>query len=259
MEMHYDNEFHESLRARMNKRNFRRSELAWRDFVTAYPQCSKYEEIWLRSHRPGVSPLSMNIPWINFPALEYLRRHIRLHHRVFEWGMGGSTTFFLKHCRQIVSVEHSKEWFLTCKEQIEAVTSPISSSIVRFLKRQRKSCIILREPSAVLSKRPCFSGVARYHRLDFHDYIHYISTWPQEEFDIILIDGRARMHAAELAARHVKRGGLIIIDNSDYRRYQLHIDALRQNQFHNWEEIALLGPGPFSSCIGWKTTIFKRP
>ena len=74
----------------------------WENFVKQYPNCEKYGEAWLKSRNLDASPLSLEIPWINFPSIDFLENSLVGSSKIFEFGMGGSTVF---------SQRNRKKWF----------------------------------------------------------------------------------------------------------------------------------------------------
>ena len=58
-------------------------------------------------------PIDVGLPWINLNAICFLEKFLRADMIVFEYGSGGSTIFFAKRCRHIVSIEDNREWVLT--------------------------------------------------------------------------------------------------------------------------------------------------
>ena len=50
-------------------------------------------------------------------------------------------------------------------------------------------------------------------------YATFIDSFPDHSFDLIVIDGRARAACIQHAIRKVKKGGYLLIDNSE--RYDL--------------------------------------
>jgi hypothetical protein len=101
---------------------------------------------------------------------------------VFEYGSGNSTLFWAARASRVVSVEDEERW----------------SAYLRS--RLPPNCTILQEA-------------------DLHRYVDTIRQFP-EGFDIIVVDGPARGHTrlkcAHAAVEHLKPGGMIILDNSDW-------------------------------------------
>src|SRR5204862_2316387 len=71
---------------------------------------------WNRSL--SLTPTEMRIPWISYPAIKMLEKILKPEMRVFEWGVGGSTLFFLERERQLVSIEQDLQW----EEKISTAT-----------------------------------------------------------------------------------------------------------------------------------------
>lgn len=167
---------------------------------------------WRRSLFEGSTPVSDEQPWITFDAIQYLEEKAGSSYKVFEFGGGGSTFFFLKRCQIVVTVEHDAEWFLFLKQQIE--------------EKQLKNwvgCLVDPEPGNLVES-PNASNPDHYSsggigEVNFRKYASSIDSYPDEYFDVILIDGRSRPACIIHAAPKVKKGGLIILDNADRSYY----------------------------------------
>src|SRR5262249_36631229 len=55
-------------------------------------------------------------PWIVFDAIDFLNIYDLQNKRVFEYGSGGSTLFWLKKGAICVSVEHDRAWYYSVKK-----------------------------------------------------------------------------------------------------------------------------------------------
>jgi SAM-dependent methyltransferase len=123
------------------------------------------------------------LPWITYPAIEYLQRFDFSDKRVFEYGCGNSTRFWAQRAAQVVSVEHERAFYELIASQLPA------------------NCeLALRTPADVY-----VGALAAYSSRD-----------SGRRFDVIVIDGHSRVRCAEGAAKHLAPGGLIILDNSDW-------------------------------------------
>ena len=122
------------------------------------------------------------IPWLTYPAIEFLQQLDLSEKTVFEYGSGNSTLFWGARAARIVSVEDEESW----SGNLRARVSP--------------NCTLL-------------------HEADLRRYVNAIRRYP-EGFDIIVVDGPARGHTrlrcARAAVEHLKPGGMIILDNSDW-------------------------------------------
>jgi hypothetical protein len=50
------------------------------------------------------------LPWITYPAIDFLSQFDFSEASVFEWGSGFSTLWWSKRCKQIASVESNSPW-----------------------------------------------------------------------------------------------------------------------------------------------------
>jgi len=121
-------------------------------------------------------------PWYTYPALEYLKQLDFQDKKVFEYGCGQSTLFWAGRAAQVVSVEHDRAWY------------------ERMTARMPKACELIFEPES-------------------NAYASTIDKFPGG-FDVIVVDGlvtgRTRLKCAKAAVRHLREGGMIILDNSDW-------------------------------------------
>ena len=132
--------------------------------------------------------------------------------RIFEYGSGGSSYYFLNHCKQLVSVEHDEEWFnILSKKKIQCSTKWDYKLIPpKYVEKRDLNCS---DPSHYSS---CYSG---YELFSFSAYVMEIENYPDEYFDLILVDGRSRVSCLKHARKKVKKGGLLVLDNADRDRY----------------------------------------
>lgn len=195
--------------------------------------------IW-RCYRKN--PLEIRMPWITASAFRRLSSLIPPEARIFEWGSGGSTLYFLDRGASISSVEHDQEW----------ATKLISKLTPQEKPRLRYH---VREPAHLgLDQKPKFpSGRKEWQGFDFTDYVGTIEAYPEYAFDLIVIDGRARVACASIAARYLQPGGIIIFDNSNRQRYHPGFQP-----FRDWRRETYPGLTLFSLEIS-ETTLFFKP
>jgi predicted O-methyltransferase YrrM len=58
-----------------------------------------------------------------------------------------------------------------------------------------------------------------YDELSFEAYVKTIDNYPDNYFDLVVVDGRARPACIKHAVPKIKRGGVLILDNSDRDYY----------------------------------------
>jgi predicted O-methyltransferase YrrM len=147
----------------------------------------------------------LDVPWWTFGAIERVDAFLRSRGgraRAFEYGAGASTLWLSRRCARVVTVEHDREWW------------PPLAAHLKSLANVEARCI-----PPVLSQTPeCPSRRAGWSGLDFAPYVRAIRQ-ARGPFDLIVIDGRARSSCLREALGHLARGGLVVFDNADRRRY----------------------------------------
>lgn len=183
------------------------------------------------------------IPWITFESEEYIRKIISSNSVVFEWGSGGSTVYFSKRVKQIISIEHNKEWFNLVKTELEKIN----------LKNYEYTLIEPTPISSVVNVEDIFRSKDQdYKDVYFKDYCNAINKYPDNYFDVIVVDGRARNGCLSNSFSKLKTGGIIILDNSEREEYNYGKSFLNK-----CKEEKFYGPGPFNLSF-WETTIFIK-
>lgn len=72
---------------------------------------------WYSDMHSGKTTMSLGLPWMTYDAIAFLEEITSEENNVFEWGSGGSTIFFAARCKQVISVEHDKEWSKILKKK----------------------------------------------------------------------------------------------------------------------------------------------
>jgi hypothetical protein len=136
---------------------------------------------WVRSMREGrcVNAAGEPIPWLTYPAVDFLSQFNYAEKSVFEYGAGASTLFWARRARRVVSVESDPEWVNTLRPELPANCELILSSAV------------VTEYAGQLASRG--------------------------QFDVIVVDGtgESRPACCRAALEHICAGGIIVLDNSD--------------------------------------------
>lgn len=175
---------------------------------------------WLTSVRRGepVGAGGEPIPWMTYPAIAFLERRVGGALRVFEYGSGNSTLWWARRVAFIAAVEHEERWL----EKIRAV-APANAQL---------HYVPLDPPG-------------RY-ALSIHG-----AGGP---FDIVVIDGRERVHCAQAALSALSERGVFVWDNSDREEYARGYQLLADRGFRRMDFVGL---GPVNA-IPWTTSIFYR-
>ena len=203
----------------------------------------KYIYRWLRSLKPGYL-IDTPSPWFTFDAIEFLKSYIRKDMNVFEYGSGGSTLFWLRSGAACVSVEHNPEWSNLMQRYVGGV-SQVDYRLVLPNPMGAGEALDISDPKLYIS-----GGLIGY---DFKEYVCQIDSFPDNYFDVVSIDGRARPACLMHSAKKVKLGGLLILDDAD-RRYYI---PKTLEYLENYRKMEFSGIGPAHADV-WKTNIYIR-
>lgn len=175
---------------------------------------------WFRSWWSGrpVDAQGNPLPWISYPAIDFLSQFDFTDATVFEWGSGFSTLWWAKRCGRIASVESNPQW---------------GSYIQKLLPDSVELLVTPLEVNAEIE------ALTQHHTV---------------EHDIFSIDnnGPFRRHCAAAAADHLTEGGMIILDNSD--QCLIACEVLRQNGFTQIDFTGFAPGSGYAQC----TSIFFR-
>jgi hypothetical protein len=162
---------------------------------------------WYRSMNEGksVDANGCPIPWITYPAIDFLSKRINNQMSVFEYGSGASTLWWASRVDKIVSCEHDREWYQQVLE-----TLPTNATLYFFALE--------------------YGGA----------YCQKISKY-SNHFDIVVIDGRDRINCARNSLSALKSNGVIVWDNSDREEYREGLNYLAE---HNFRKLEFVGMHP---------------
>jgi hypothetical protein len=171
----------------------------------------------LGGHKSFISKLPVDkvghpLPWYTYPAIEYFQQLDFSKCDIFEYGSGNSSKFWSQRAQTITSVESDPNWYESSNND---------------LCRNQKLFLMTEKPEYINS-------------------IHINNCL----FDLIIIDGLYRFNCAMEAVKRIKKGGLIILDNSDW--WPNTAKLLRDAGFN---QIDFIGPGPLNS-YAWSTSIY---
>lgn len=176
----------------------------------------RYVSRCLNHNLRGKSPLELELPWFSYAAIDFLDEWLRPHMTVCEYGSGGSTLFFASRVKRVFSIEDNATWQ-------ELVTGKLAEKGLK-------------------------NAVVKLFPFDFKNPVGfeqsaYLNAIPAEKFDVLVIDGseewtKVRPTCFRKAERHVRSGGIIVVDDS--WRYP----ELRENNAAKQVEVfQSVGPG----------------
>ena len=153
---------------------------------------------------------NLGIPDMTVPALNWLNSNLDGGEQLFEWGAGASTFWFANRVAQVYSAEYFEAFYYYLKEYAES-------------KGYENVDLILAKPDVI----PQEGYIAKYSSAagqSFKRFCLSIENYPSGSFDVVVIDGRARTKCLDLAMRAVKRGGLIIFDDTERVEYRASLN-----------------------------------
>lgn len=226
-----------------------------RDKSLITSECSvglRYYRRWRSSITLGRTALLDEEPWITFGARDHLMEFLNKDSRVFEWGSGGSTLFFLKHAGEVVTIEHDSAWF---KRVTEMVQGNDRGNWTPVLIEPEYDAALVADASSVGDWKKYVTGDVNYQKHRFTNYAKVIDQYPDHYFDVVIVDGRSRPACIVHGYNKLKPGGALVLDNSEVGYYEASIQFLKDN---GCIELKFSGPGPYNRNF-WRTTVFARP
>jgi hypothetical protein len=201
---------------------------------------------WWKSRKIGYL-LNAPSPWITFSALDFISERLDKEMKVFEYGSGGSTLFWLKWDPVIISIEHDPVWFEAVRRRLK----PENRIEYRLVEPEKSEV----EPGVNDPSDPYqYSSESDLYRgYSFQKYVSQIDQYPDDYFDLVFIDGRARPSCILHSVKKIKKGGIIVLDNAERKYYTQKAGYLLKD----FQHIEFAGCGP---CYRWqwKTDIYKR-
>ncbi len=197
-------------------------------FLAGSPRDVKYVPRWLRERKAATMDLRQ--PWWPFAMTEYVESALPANAQVFEYGGGGSSLWLADGGAHTTIVEHDLDW------------------------GRRLQSVLPADQTEVLMIPPSESGLVSSAGGDgyFDEYVGAIDAYEDESFDLVVVDGRARVDCVLRAKPKVKRGGLLLLDDSDRPRYAAAIQALS-----SWPSKSVRGLKP-GSPIPARTSVWTR-
>lgn len=221
------------------------------NFKRNYPYLSFQTSPWLHFSRWSKSLLGnqnsfeARLPWITIDALAFLNGNVQAGSKVFEYGMGGSTLYWLDKGCEVFGVEHDKPWFEKLMKDL-GVNKHLEA---RFFEGE---VAVGKEADNEIFK----SSFLEWNGLNFKKYVLVANELPDNSLDIAMVDGRARVACVSAIRQKVKPGGILILDNSERLQYKQALDLLKAE---DWVGRHFPGPGLFHKYGFWCTSVFRKP
>ena len=216
---------------------------------SSYSQLKHYFK-WKRSLNPESSSVKDEQPWITYDAIDFLKLNINSASKVFEYGGGGSSLFFVKRVKEVITVEHDLAWFQKLSQIINE--QQYSNWKGSFVFAQKGDIVVSPDkanPEHYSSEDEKSIGY------NYKDYVSFIDNYSDNYFDVVLVDGRSRVSCIKHSISKIKQGGFLILDNSDRNYYVEQLKEIIENNF----EIIIdnYGASPYSQSFT-KTTVWRK-
>jgi len=215
--------------------------LFWLRLLIHKPMMLRFYRHWRESLKREHSVIEDDFPWMVYEAVSWLESYLKPGMEVFEWGSGGSTLFFASRVHFVVTVEHDPNWYAIVSKQL----SDLNIQNVHFVLCKPERTDLLSEIYT--------STDERYKGLSFQHYAETIDSYPDNSFDLVVVDGRARPGCMKHAIPKIRPGGYLLLDNSDRESYTPGKKAVA-----TWLSCEFYGPGPYNKIL-WSTTIWQKP
>lgn len=164
--------------------------------------------------RQGPS-MTRSEPWINGNGRNWLANYLTKDMKVFEYGSGGSTIYMAKRVKEISTVESDIYWY---------------SKVIRTIRAMGiKNCRMFyaEAPFSRLNHAPINENM-------YVSYAEKIKKFPCNYFDLVFVDGRGRELCVRQSLPKIKKGGYLLLDNSDRAEYKAIFDFMKAYPFQTF-------------------------
>lgn len=219
----------------------------WVPYIRSNPRRIKFIPRWIVSFLPGKSAIKDGLPFVTFETIEWLDSFLTKEMNVAEWGTGGSTVFFAKKAKNVVAVEHHPNWYRRISQILKDKNIQNCRYILKEPKAAAGAALASDDPQSFLSSSPRTEGKS------FEDYCRAIDDYPDDSFDLISVDGRARPSCIARAISKVRPLGFILLDDSDGQEYARGAALMK-----DWKRKEFFGPKSYAVDF-YHTTIWQKP
>lgn len=166
----------------------------------------------------GRSTVRLRAPWLPYRLVDDLAEWIGPGALVLEFGGGGSTFWFLDRGASVITVEDHDDWAALLAAEVGS------------------------RPEWELRCRVVEGGA----------YASAADDLPDGSLDLVLVDGKDRPACIRAAARKVRPGGLLLVDDVDRQEYA---EALADVP---WPRVDIIGFAPAKPSLA-HTAVLTRP
>jgi predicted O-methyltransferase YrrM len=187
---------------------------------------------WQQSFRPSypIDRRGNPCPWMNYAAIGILDGLVSSDTRVFEYGSGASTAWLAARSDHVHAVEHDPNWF----DRVQSLPGADRADV-----RQIACCGDELEAP------------------DGDAYVAAPGTVAEpRQFDIIIIDGWARLSCLAIAPGFLAPRGIVVLDDAERESYAAARRRLVEET--GYRELTVQGPKPAVAYLS-ATSFFIPP
>ena len=162
-------------------------------------------------------------PWLSPTGILFFKKYLEKDMVGAEFGSGSSTLFFATRISKLYSVEHNEEWYNLIYEKLKGLNC--SNVDYRFVLQNVKSDFV--DDVFDLEEKRDFEI-----RRDYVNYFRALNDIKDHSLDFAIVDGRARTECCHEILPKIKKGGILILDNSERKRYELVFEQLKDYEMY---------------------------
>ena len=162
-------------------------------------------------------------PWLSPTSILFFKKYLEKDMVGAEFGSGSSTLFFAPRISKLYSVEHNEEWYHLINEKLTGLNC--SNVDYRFVVQNDKSDFV--DDVFDLEEKRDFEI-----RRDYVNYFRALNDIQDHSLDFAIVDGRARTECCHEILPKIKKGGILILDNSERKRYELVFEQLKDFEMY---------------------------
>ncbi len=178
------------------------------------------EEGWFDSFdlKEPVDKFRNPVPWLSYPAVDFLKERLSNNLKVFEFGSGNSTLFYSRKVSKIICVEHDQNWYNKIKNKL-----PENAQII-------------------------------FREFQLDEQYSVTVKLQNQKFDIIIVDGVDRVRSIHNSIENLSGKGVLILDDSERPEYSTGTNELFENGFKKLDFWGISAGELYKKC----TSIFYR-
>jgi len=137
--------------------------------------------------------------WVTFESKKWIEKWLKPEYVGFEFGSGMSTIYLGKKTKHLISIEHRLGWYRTIRKMLRT--------------RKMMNVLLLYEPW-------------------IREYYETLKWCKPDSLDYVFLDGiyEAKIKCAQNSWSRIKRGGILIFDDSEHSIFRPAYEFLDSNK-----------------------------